>query len=84
MYKRNTITEQMPDHYCADDAQYINQKLSTLQRDERARVCMAYSKAYKLEYDKEPIEYKKVNKARLAANIRLMIYIDKKIKKTLG
>ncbi len=84
MYKRYKIQGEMPEYYCKDDAPYIDKKLSSLQPDERKKVCIAYSKVYKFEHDQEQIEYKKVNKARLTANIRLMIYIDKKLKKTLG
>lgn len=81
--QRQQITGSMPDHYCLDDAKFINQKLSILHEEERVQVCIAYSKVYQHEYEAEEIEFKKENKARREANIRLRNFIEKRLKTTL-
>jgi len=72
------ITGFMPESCHSDDRQWIFSKLSTLDQDERLKVCSAYTKALDLASRNEPLSHRKTGKARFAANNRLRIYIAKK------
>lgn len=69
---------QMPAHYHEQDGERIAALLSGLNAIERVKVCAAYAKVYQETHDAEPLEHKRANKARFAANTRLRIYINKK------
>ena len=68
----------MPESCHKDDEQWIFSKLATLHQDERMKICSAYTKAFNLAHDAEPLRHRKDGKARFAANNRLRIYIGKK------
>ncbi len=72
------ITGEMPEHCHEDDRPWIFSKLATLVEDERFKVCAAYSKAFLLAHDNEPLSHRKTGRARFAANNRLRVYIGKK------
>ena len=69
---------QMPRHYHPDDAQWMSAKLGILDPSLRAEVCAAYAKAYREAWEAEPVSYRKIGKARFAANSRLRIFIAKR------
>ena len=68
----------MPESCHADDRQWIFSKLSALHQGERMKVCSAYTKAFNLAHDNEPLSHRKTGRARFAANNRLRVYIAKK------
>jgi hypothetical protein len=65
------------DRYPADN-EWISEKLAYLNDDDRLKVCKAYSKAYREALEGEPLERKKINQGRFAANTRLRIFIKKR------
>ena len=69
---------QMPRHYHPDDVQWMSAKLGTLDPSLRAAVCDAYAKACREAWEAEPVSYRKIGKARFAANSRLRIFIAKR------
>lgn len=69
---------QMPAHYYPDDAKVISARLGVLDPVLRGEVCAAYAKAYREAWEAEPVSYRKVGKARFAANTRLRIFIGKR------
>ena len=69
---------QMPAHYWPDDAKIISARLGMLDPVLRGEVCSAYAKAYREAWEAEPVSYRKVGKARFAANSRLRIFIGKR------
>jgi hypothetical protein len=68
----------LPFERCPADSQWISEKLAYLNEDDRLKVCKAYSKAYLEAVDNEPLERKKINQGRFAANTRLRIFIKKR------
>lgn len=69
---------QMPAHYFPDDAKVISARLGMLDPALRSQVCAAYAKAYREAWEAEPVSYRKVGKARFAANTRLRVFIGKR------
>lgn len=76
---RQTQQEQiMPEHHYEADRQWIAQQLGYLNADDREKVCKAYSKVFAQAVSNEPLEQKKTNSGRYAANTRLRIYMAKR------
>lgn len=69
---------QMPCYYYQDDAKIISARLAMLDQALRSQVCDAYAKAYREAWEAEPVSYRKIGKARFAANSRLRIFIAKR------
>lgn len=69
---------QMPSYHHPDDAKIVSARLAMLNPALRAQVCDAYAKAYREAWEAEPVQHKKHNKARFAANSRLRIFIAKR------
>ena len=70
----------LPWDRCPADSQWISDKLACLNDDDRAKVCRAYSKAFRDAVDNEPLERKKINQGRFTANTRLRLFINKRLK----
>lgn len=68
----------MPERYYEADRQWIAQQLGYLNTDDREKVCKAYSKVFVQAVESEPLEQKKTNAGRYAANTRLRIYMAKR------
>lgn len=66
----------LPERHHIDDRRWIRAKLAELEPKRRVKASQGYSEVYQREYDKEPVCYKKENKARFAANTRLRSYIQ--------
>lgn len=66
----------LPEHHHIDDRRWIRDQLAKLEPKRRVKALKGYSEVYQFEYDKEPVSYKKENKARFAANTRLRSYIQ--------
>lgn len=78
-YGQQKITGTMPFRYHKDDAAWIDSHLSLLDFEERAKISVAYGKAYQEAEDGHEIEYQKAGVAREKANSRLRRYINKKV-----
>jgi len=59
------------------DQQWIRRQLNSLPMTERKRAIEGYKKVFKAAYDAEPVEHKKSNAARRAANTRLREFVKK-------
>ena len=70
----------LPLDRCPADSQWISEKLACLNYDDRAKICRAYSKAFRDAVDNEPLERKKINQGRFTANTRLRLFINKRLK----
>ena len=61
------------------DEKWVKQQITTITDPVlRVKVWQAYRKAFDDAFDAEPLEHKKENKARFAANNRLRIFIEKR------
>lgn len=60
-----------------DDARWIKEQLDRLPYRYRKQAEEGYSDAYQAAHDAEPVDHKKENAARRAANARLRKYVDK-------
>ena len=67
----------MPKRHSPADAKWIREQLDLLPYRLRPIAVEGYSKAYQAAYDNEPADHKKENRARFAANSRLIQYVDK-------
>lgn len=86
MEKQKQVS-QLPEHHYEADRKWISKMLSYCafhpnddSKDERGKVCRAYSKVFQEAVSLEPVDHKKINAGRYAANTRLRLYIEKKFK----
>ncbi|TNG94849.1 hypothetical protein FHQ28_05495 [Pasteurellaceae bacterium USgator11] len=70
-----SLQVKMPECYPKESHDYIVEQLMQLPFSKRDRVCKLYSAAYREAYDLEPVSYRKENKARFSANVRLRKYV---------
>lgn len=87
MERRKQPLGQLPEHHYEADREWINKMMGYLafdpiddNKNERGKVCRAYSKVYHDTYSLEPVSHKKTNAARYAANTRLRKFIAKRFK----
>ena len=73
----------LPDNYHPDDANWIAEQLAALPVNYRIRAAKGYSDAYAQAHDAEPLDHKKDNRARFAANTRLRKFVQKIVEKAL-
>ena len=67
----------LPEHHFIDDRRWIQQQLMRLPRPtQRQRASEGYSEVYRANFDSEPEERFKVERARFAANTRLREYVS--------
>ncbi len=74
----------MPEHYHADDADWIQEQLLQLDPTTRVKTAMRYSEVYRETWDKEPVSFRKGNRARRSANTRLRVYVQKYARASRG
>ena len=67
----------LPDNYHPDDAHWIAEQLAALPVGYRRKAAQGYAAAYVQAHEAEPLEHKKDNCARFAANTRLRIFAQK-------
>lgn len=86
-YKPKQKLGQLPEHHYEADREWINKMLSYLafdpiddSKNERGKVCRAYSKAYREAVSLEPTLHRKNNAGRFEANTRLRKFIEKRFK----
>ena len=63
--------------YHTHDRAWVNEQLRSLPYALKDKAAAGYAAAYKEAYDLEPVEHKKSNAGRNAANTRLRIYKGK-------
>ena len=78
-YQKKPIRGEMPVERYPEDDEWINRQLGYLNEEDRSKVCRAYSKVFVDTKSLEPIEHKKTNAGRYAANTRLRIFIEKRL-----
>lgn len=69
----------LPERYHQHDRKWIEEQLKKLPPSALTTAIRGYEKVFSENYDSEPIEHKKMNKARCAANTRLREYVKKVI-----
>jgi hypothetical protein len=67
----------MPTHFDPDDGAWIQEMLVKLRASTRAKITAKYSEVYQVEWDKEPVSFRKSNAARHEANTRLREFVTK-------
>lgn len=67
----------MPCKFHQHDAQFIKAQINKLPQALKTTAIDGYERVYKDAWDSEPIEHKKSNSARRAANTRLREYVEK-------
>ena len=66
----------LPEHHFVDDRRWIQQQLMSLPRHaQRQRASDGYSAVYRDNFEQEPEERFKIERARFAANSRLREYV---------
>lgn len=66
----------MPEHYFPDDAKWIQEQLMKLKATNRQKALIKYSEVYQAEWEREQVPYRKANKARHEANVRLRKFVE--------
>lgn len=69
----------LPERYHQHDRNWLEEQLKKLPPSALATAIRGYEKVFSESYDSEPIEHKKMNAARRAANTRLRLYVKKVI-----
>lgn len=67
----------LPEHHHPHDSAWIMARMMRVHPSKRTAIASAYSTAYKAAYDAEPMDAKKDNAARFAANTRLRKYVER-------
>lgn len=66
----------MPDNHCQADAEWIKQQLLGLTPAVRQKVIQRYAAVYQETFEAEPVSYRKENRARHEANVRLRRFVE--------
>jgi hypothetical protein len=67
----------MPSVYSQADADWIQEQLGRLPPSARQKAVTRYAEVYQATYDDEPVSYRKENRARHEANVRLRNFVGK-------
>ncbi|EPH2449102.1 MULTISPECIES: hypothetical protein [Citrobacter freundii complex] len=65
----------MPQTYSQADAEWIQKQLITLAPSARQKAIERYSTVYQESFEAEPVSYRKENRARHEANMRLRLFV---------
>ncbi|EEH1060080.1 hypothetical protein ITL57_001628 [Salmonella enterica] len=84
MFRQQQIRTVMPEHYLTDDENWIQEQLLQLDPTTRVKIARKYAEAYLEAWDKEPVPFRKDNKARRNANTRLRVYVQKYARASRG
>lgn len=71
---RRTI---MPEVYSQADAAWIQEQLLSLPASIRQKAVQGYTAVYQTSYDEEEVSFRKENRARHEANVRLRNFVRK-------
>jgi len=66
----------MPAVYCLADTEWVQQQLLSLPPSIRRKVALKYAEVYEITFDAEPVSYRKENRARHEANVRLRRFVE--------
>lgn len=66
----------MPDNHCQADAEWIKQQLLSLTPTARQKAMQRYAAVYQETFEAEPVSYRKENRARHEANVRLRRFVE--------
>ena len=85
-YRKKQPLGELPEHHYEDDREWLNKMLGYFQfhptddsKNERGKVCRAYSKVFYEAVSLEPVSHKKSNAGRNAANTRLRKFVEKRL-----
>lgn len=70
------VQVEMPSLYSQADAAWIQQQLLGLPPSLRRKVALKYAEVYEITFDTEPVSYRKENRARHEANVRLRRFVE--------
>lgn len=70
------VQVEMPSLYSQADAAWIQQQLLGLPPSLRRKVSLKYAEVYEITFDAEPMSYRKENRARHEANVRLRKFVE--------
>lgn len=66
----------LPENHSQADAEWIKQQLLRLPPSLRRKVLLKYADVYEVTFDVEPVSYRKENRARHEANVRLRKFVE--------
>lgn len=67
----------LPNKHHPHDRQWLVKQLGKLPFEVRQKICEKYDQVYQEACDSEPVDFRKDNAGRYAANTRLRKYIEK-------
>ncbi|CAH6103137.1 hypothetical protein [Citrobacter koseri] len=70
------VQVEMPSVYSQADTAWIQQQLLRLPPSLRRKVLLKYAEVYEVTFDTEPVSYRKENRARHEANVRLRKFVE--------
>lgn len=73
---QNYVQTEMPSSYCQADTEWIQQQLQGLPQSLRRKVALKYAEVYEITFDAEPVSFRKENRARHEANVRLRRFVE--------
>ncbi|WP_275146208.1 hypothetical protein [Citrobacter portucalensis] len=66
----------LPSVYSQADAAWIQQQLLSLPPSLRRKVALKYAEVYEITFDAEPVSFRRENRARHEANVRLRRFVE--------
>ena len=66
----------LPEEHSQADADWIKQQLLSLTPTARQKAIQRYAAVYQESFEAEPVPYRKENRARHEANVRLRRFVD--------
>ncbi|WP_409026303.1 hypothetical protein [Klebsiella pneumoniae] len=66
----------LPSVYASADEEWIKQQLLSLTPAARQKAIQRYAAVYQESFEAEPVPYRKENRARHEANVRLRRFVD--------
>ncbi|EMD6813339.1 hypothetical protein QD840_001694 [Citrobacter koseri] len=70
------VQVEMPSVYSQADTAWIQQQLLGLPPSLRRKVALKYAEVYEITFDAEPVSYRRENRARHEANVRLRRFVE--------
>ncbi|MFV0568503.1 MAG: hypothetical protein ACK5NJ_07930 [Citrobacter portucalensis] len=70
------VQVELPSAYSQADAAWIQQQLLSLPPSIRRKVALKYAEVYEITFDAEPVSYRRENRARHEANVRLRRFVE--------
>ncbi|WP_412530722.1 hypothetical protein [Enterobacter roggenkampii] len=65
----------LPEEHSQADADWIKQQLLSLTPAVRQKAIQRYAAVYQESFEAEPVSYRKENRARHEANVRLLLFV---------